>query len=188
MTVDFNQSDVVLRIQYLADGKQVEFYIPFPIFSPNDVEVYTNAVLQTDTYDIPWPEQQGRFRAIFLSPPAAGSTIILRRCMEITRNSRFQESGRLSAKALNTEFDYVAAALQQVYAESARAIRLNPTDEEAALLLPVREERTNKALVFDSQGNTSVSAMPRQLSDISEDSHFKHFTAEQEAKRTGCGN
>src|SRR4249920_226619 len=102
MTVDSKQSATILRIQYVADGKQVEFYIPFTIFSPNDVKVYTNAVLQTDTYYIPWPEQQGRSRAIFLSPPAVGSTIILRRCMEITRNSRFQESGRLSAKALNT--------------------------------------------------------------------------------------
>ena len=37
--------------------------------------------------------------------------------MEITRISRFQDSAKPSAKALNTEFDYVAAALQQVQAE-----------------------------------------------------------------------
>ena len=105
--------------------------------------------------------------------------------MEITRISRFQNSGKLSAKALNTEFDYVAAALQQMQAESARVIRLNPTDGEAALLLPVKEERSNKALVFDDQGNSDVCALPRQLSDISEDSRFRHFTAEQQTKLDG---
>jgi hypothetical protein len=76
--------------------------------------------------------------------------------MTIARNSAFQECGRLSAKALNTEFDYIAAALQEVYAESARAIHLHPTDADAALLLPGKEERANKALVFDSQGNQGV--------------------------------
>jgi hypothetical protein len=33
---------------------------------------------------------------------------------------------------------------------------LHPTDVDAALLLPGKEERANKALVFDSQGNPGV--------------------------------
>jgi hypothetical protein len=48
--VDCNQSGPVLRIKYLADGNQTEFYIPFKIFSPNDVEVYVDSQLETDSY------------------------------------------------------------------------------------------------------------------------------------------
>jgi hypothetical protein len=44
--VDPNQSGPVLRIKYLADGNQTEFYIPFKIFSPNDVEVYVDSQLE----------------------------------------------------------------------------------------------------------------------------------------------
>ena len=49
---DSNQSGPVLRIKYLADGNQTEFYIPFRIFSPNDVEVYLDSYLQSDSYYI----------------------------------------------------------------------------------------------------------------------------------------
>ncbi len=48
--VDSSQSGPVLRIKYLADGNQTEFYIPFKIFSPNDVEVYLDSHLQADSY------------------------------------------------------------------------------------------------------------------------------------------
>jgi hypothetical protein len=50
---DSNQSGPVLRIRYLGDGHQTEFYIPFKIFTPNDVEVYVDSHLETDSKAYP---------------------------------------------------------------------------------------------------------------------------------------
>ena len=194
------------RIQYIADGKQVEFYIPFTIFSPSDVEVYTNSVLQTDTYSIPWPEQQGRFRVKYSGPArtigaswqqmpprsvsvciAAGSGFdhhpsavhgnhpyLALSGLGKTERKGAQHGIRLRRRRITTSAGRIGASYTP-----------EPDRWEAALLLPVKEERANKALVFDDQGNSDVCALPRQLSDISEDSRFRHFTAEQQTKLDG---
>jgi hypothetical protein len=46
---DSNQSGPVLRIRYLGDGNQTDFYIPIKIFSPNDVK-YTLTLTWKQTH------------------------------------------------------------------------------------------------------------------------------------------
>jgi hypothetical protein len=54
---DSNQSGPVLRIRYLRDSNQTEFYIPFKIFTPNDVDVYVDSHLEADSYYVRWPPE-----------------------------------------------------------------------------------------------------------------------------------
>ena len=80
--VDSNQPGPVLRVKYRGDGKQTEFYIPFRIFSPNDVEVYVDSNLETDSYYIRWPQNDDQqFSVVFLAPPPDNLTITIRRLM-----------------------------------------------------------------------------------------------------------
>ncbi|QNT69881.1 hypothetical protein [Defluviicoccus vanus] len=123
----------------------------------------------------------------FSEPPAAGSTLTLRRRIVIQRTTDFQESGELRARVLNYELDYLTAALQQVEDATERSVRLLPADADASLTLPMKSDRAGKTLSFDAEGNVTVatvsaSAVMQSLDDIAAGVTNQHFTTADKAK------
>jgi hypothetical protein len=147
---------VPLRQTYVGDGVQRAFAFPFPIFADEDVEVHLGAARQVTGYGVSGAGVTAGGTVTFDTPPEAGLRITLRRRLPVERLTDFLESGRLPALALNEEFDYLTACLQQVSEDGAQALRYGPTDLPASTLLPDRDQRTNRVLAFDGSGNPTV--------------------------------
>jgi len=151
--------DVAPRVHYVADGAQTVFIYPFPVFETADLEVRLDGVVQYDGFIITGAGESGGGRVVFAVPPAAGRQLLMRRVMVIERVTDFQPNGVLRAKTLNDEMDRQVASLQEMREGLAGAIRTDPGDLPATLVLPARNGRANRLLGFDSVGN--VTALPR---------------------------
>src|SRR5690349_22260682 len=148
--------DVAPRVQYLADGAQVGFTYPFPIFHAEDLEVRLDGVVLAGGYQITGAGISEGGSVVFDTPPAAGCRVTLRRNLAVARTSDFQENGILRARTLNDELDYQVAALQEVKEDLSNALRLDPSEVGGAATLPLREARANRLLGFDSTGAVTV--------------------------------
>lgn len=178
------------RIQYIGDGLRREFLFPFLIFNEGDLEVYVADALQTSGFTVSGAGQESGGSIVFSIPPVNGSLVTLRRQLVLQRTSAFQESGQFRAKVLNSELNYVTAALQQLSAETERCIRLNATDVDAPLILPNAATRAGQAIAFDAEGALttrtfaplSAAAAWNTLDDVPEGASRKHFLAMDQAK------
>ena len=148
----------VPRVQYTADGRQTAFTYPFPIFASEDLEIYLGAALQQAGFAVDGAGATAGGTVTFTTAPAAGTIVTLSRRVPIERVTDFQESGPLSALALNTELDTLTACLQQVAGDQALMLRYPDTDLPASAELPGRATRANRLLSFDGAGNPTVTA------------------------------
>ena len=144
------------RVQYVADGALAAFAFPFPVFVVGDLQVFLGAALQSTGYTVAGVGATAGGTVTFTIPPAAGTSVTLRRRVPIERTSDFLESGPLPASTLNKEFDVLTAGLQQVAGDQELMLRYADTDLPASPVLPGRAVRAGKLLAFDSTGNPSV--------------------------------
>lgn len=144
------------RIQYVADGEQAEFVYPFPVFEAEDLDVYRNAARIAEGYSVEGVGQSEGGRIVFQSAPAAGERVTIRRKMRIRRMSDFLQGSDMRADSFNDEFDRLTAIAQDLSDALDRTI-LAPVHEDAgAFVLPSRDARRNKALVFNESGDLTV--------------------------------
>ncbi|MDV7341774.1 hypothetical protein RYZ26_19390 [Terasakiella sp. A23] len=139
--------------QETGDAIQTEFIYLFPIFKEGDLEVYLDDALQTTGYSVAGAGQSAGGSVTFDTPPQAGVVVTLRRRLVIERTSDFAEGGAFHAHVINQELDYLVAVAQQNADDLNRSVLLNPTDADAALVLPSKEDRTDKTLAFDGNGS-----------------------------------
>ena len=118
--------DIAPRVQYLADGTQVSFTYPFPIFAAADLEIRLDGLVLASGYSVTGAGASEGGSVVLDAPPAAGCRVTLRRNLAVARTSDFQENGILLARTLNDELDYQVAALQEVKEELGSALRLDP--------------------------------------------------------------
>ena len=144
------------RVQYVADGHQTAYPFPFPIFASEDLAVHLGAALQSTGFTVSGSGVTAGGTATFATAPAAGTIVTLTRRVPIERVTDFQESGPLSALALNTELDVLTACLQQVAGDQQAMLHYADTDLPAAAELPGRTVRSGQLLGFDGSGNPTV--------------------------------
>lgn len=152
--------DISPRIQYTGDGSQVAFTYPFPIFVDADIEAFedtTQKTLTTD-YTVSGAGDSAGGTVTFVTAPASGVVVTLKRNIAIARTSDFQESGEFRAKVINDELDTLTATQQQIETDQERSLRLAPTDSfNASMEIPAKASRASKVLGFDSGGDPVVS-------------------------------
>jgi len=104
------------RIQYTADGVQTVFTYPFPIFKDTDIDVYEDATLKTMTtdYTVVGAGNVSGGTITFVTPPANGVVVTLRRNLTIQRTSDYLVPDDFRAKLINYELDHHTAVLQQI--------------------------------------------------------------------------
>ncbi|MEI6559987.1 MAG: glycosyl hydrolase family 28-related protein [Rhodospirillaceae bacterium] len=146
------------RVQYLADGRQTAFPFPFPIFASEDLVVHLGAALRQTGFTVSGSGVTAGGTVSFATAPPGGTPVTLTRRIPIERVSDFQESGPLSALALNTELDVLTACLQQVAADQGAMLHYADTDLPAASELPGRAARAGQLLGFDGGGAPTVMA------------------------------
>ncbi|MGB0670028.1 MAG: hypothetical protein ACPGNT_00905 [Rhodospirillales bacterium] len=148
------------RIQYAGNDVQTQFTYPFPIFATSDLLVYLDTTLLTegDDYTVAGAGDSAGGSITCTTAPATGETVTLLRQSIIERTSDFQEAGEFRAKVLNDDLDRIVAALQEVSIEASRGLKLSPTDTTETLELPIKADRIDKVLTFDTNGDPSVLA------------------------------
>jgi microcystin-dependent protein len=145
-------NDVSPRIQYRGDGVQAEFVFPFPIFADGDLEVYLGDSLEASGFTIAGAGETAGGSVTFISAPADGAVVTLRRNITIARTSDFQTSGAFRADTVNTELDTLTAIDQEAAETLARTLRAAVTDPAGDMELPSAAARADKLLGFDSDG------------------------------------
>ena len=144
------------RAQYVADGHQTVFPFPFPIFASEDLAVHLGAALQSTGFTVSGSGVTAGGAVAFAGAPAAGTVVTLGRRVPIERVTDFQESGPLSALALNTELDVLTACLQQLAGDQQAMLHYADTDLPASSELPGRAARAGQLLGFDGAGAPTV--------------------------------
>lgn len=181
--------NLLCRTQYICDGERTAFDFTFAVFEPNDIEVWIDDAAVSQGFAVQGVRETDGGRVVFQAPPAAGSRLTLQRRLVIARETDFQHGGILRSDALNDELDRIIAMLQQLDADTSRAVRLHVSDDAAELRLPVKASRAGQVLAFDIDGNLttlaaqlSASASCPDLDAIPEGAINKHFTAAQKHK------
>ncbi len=149
--------NVTPRIRYEADGTNTEFQYPFAIFEDSDIQIYIDDQLQTSGYTVSGAGDSEGGIVTFDTAPAASSIITLLRNLDIERQSYFPEGGVLRSRALNHEFDYLTACLQQIAESLNRTILFPPyVGEGLETVLPLPSP--NKAILWDESGTKLVNS------------------------------
>lgn len=144
------------RVQYVGDGAQKSFSYPFPVFAAADLEVWLDAARQTTGFTVSGAGDTAGGGVTFSTAPANGVAVTLRRRLAVERITDFLESGPLSARSLNREFDVLTAALQQTAGDQQLMLHYADTDLPASAQLPLRAARAGKLLGFDEAGAPAV--------------------------------
>jgi len=153
MTEHIKMPDVSPIVRYNADGAQTSFTYPFPIFASEDLAVYVGGAKQSSGYDISGAGSTSGGSVTFDSAPDDGAIVTLARELPLERLTDFLEGGDFSANAINTELDFLIAALQQVSRQNDTMLRYGEHETPASTELPAKALRANKALGFDGSGN-----------------------------------
>ena len=161
MTEHIKIGNVTPRIQFIGNGISQHFFYPFAIFMEKDLEVYLNDVKIDSGFTVSGAGSSVGGTVTFSAAPGVGVIVTLRRSLAIQRMTDFQESGDFRAATLNDELDYQTAALQNLAADAAMAVRVSQTDQPVSLVLPKKAERAGKILGFDHNGAVEARALPQ---------------------------
>jgi len=153
MTTHIKMPATVPLITYVCNGTQTDFDFPFPIFASSDLLVKFDGAEQVSGYTITGAGDTNGGSVTFDSAPAMDTILTLERLLPIERMTDFLEGGDFSADAINTELDYLVAAVQQVARENDTALRFDDTEITVQKVLPSLINRRNKGLGFDGNGN-----------------------------------
>lgn len=145
--------DITPIVRYLADGVQTVFTYPFPIFASEDLKIYINGAPQIGGFDIAGAGITAGGTVTFDTAPPEDSIVTLARVLPLERLTDFIEGGDFSANAINTELDFLTAALQQVSRENELMLKYGDFEAPGLSELPAKTIRKNKALGFDGDGN-----------------------------------
>ena len=154
MTIDISNNNP--RVSYsVAQGvTQTSFAVPFEFFEDSDVKVYVDGNLQIITTNYTISGGDGSTGTINMSVTGAsgGSTVVLIREITIERTTDFTAGADINRAALNTQLDILTGIAADTALRADRSIQLSDFDE-GELVLPVKADRLNKFIAFDSNGD-----------------------------------
>ena len=148
--------DIAPIVRYVANGSQTDFAYPFPIFASEDLSITINDVVQSAGFSVSGSGETGGGTVSFDTAPTEDSVLIIRRDVPLERMTDFIESGDFSAKALNSELDYLMAGMQQVARAQDSMLRFPDHELEAQGQLPDKDMRAGRALAFDEKGDPII--------------------------------
>ncbi len=140
-------------VRYVSDGTQTTYSYGFPIFASEDLRISLNGAQQSSGFSITGTGETAGGTVIFDNAPASNTVITIARDLPIERITDYLESGDFSASSINSELDYIIAALQQVNRENDTMLRYSDNEAPSNVELPERSIRSNKALGFDTNGD-----------------------------------
>lgn len=153
MTEHIKMPAVQPLVRYVANGAQIDFEYPFPIFASEDMAVYFDGARQYSGFDVSdVGETEGGLVAFDIAP-TNGIIVTLERRLPLERVTDFLEGGDFSAQAINNELDYLTGSIQQIDRDLSPMLRYSDHEAPGNVELPERATRVNKALGFDGNGD-----------------------------------
>ena len=157
-------STLTIKNSYNADGSVTAFNYTFKITNEDDIEVITRTSAGTETvkvlttdYTVSGVGNAGGGTVTFVTAPASGLTVILRRDTPQTQGLDLIENDPLPANSLEDAFDKLTSITQELQEENDRSIKLSRTNTMTSTEFTVgASDRANKILAFDSAGEISV--------------------------------
>jgi len=148
-------SDVTRRVVYTGSAGTGPYSFTFEILANTDILVYKNTTLLTLTTNYTVTINSNGTGYVTLTSAATSSdniTIVGDRAIQ--RATDFVTGGDLFANTLNDEFDSLVIFAQQVDEKADRSLKAPVTDPtDVNMVLPLKANRSNKYLGFDSDGN-----------------------------------
>jgi hypothetical protein len=153
MTEHIKMPAVLPLVRYVANGSQLSFQYPFPIFASEDLSIYFDGAKQYNSFDVSDAGKTSGGLVTFDLAPSNGIVVTLERRLPLERITDFLEGGDFSAQAINNELDYLTASMQQVDRDLSPMLRYSDHETPGNVELPSRILRSNKALGFDGNGD-----------------------------------
>lgn len=115
-----NQTPYII---YNANGITTVFPFEFYIINAGDITATINGEPVTSGYTVSGAGNVGGGDVIFLTPPAAGSVVMLERIVPTYRLTDYQDNGDLLADTVNKDFDRLWMAIQRSFIYLGLALR-----------------------------------------------------------------
>jgi hypothetical protein len=155
--------------QYVSTAGQTDFVFTFMIFETENIKVYVNSILKTETVDYVVRKADGGVinaiddlpmlggKIVFNSGLSLDDAVSISREIDPERISGFSVAGEFRANTVNGEYTKLFAIQQEFKRDLDRAVRLNDYDASGGnTFLP--ENRAGKYLAFDQSNNLIVSS------------------------------
>ena len=152
------------KAQFTGNTGLGPFAFTFNILAATDVRVIKNATTLTITSEYTVSINADGTGSITLTGSGNGTalntsdvlTIIGNR--QLARTSDYVQGGNLFAGALNEDLDSVVIMMQQLDEKVSRTLRVQPGDIGENLLMPRKNDRAEKVLSFDTEGNPTATS------------------------------
>lgn len=105
-----NQTPYII---YNANGLTTVFPFEFYVISASDIQVTFNGVEITTGYSVSGVGNTGGGDVTFITPPAAGTVVMIERVVPTFRLTDYQDNGDLLADTVNKDFDRLWMAIQR---------------------------------------------------------------------------
>lgn len=145
----------------IGNGSTTYFAHSFTVLDEDDlvVEQESSGVITPQTLGVHYTLTgvgSGSGSVTFTAAPASGVIVRRYRKTSLQRTTDYQENGDLQAQTLNTDFDRIWLAMQEIDGDTGRALRV-PVGEDIDEL-PAAADRVGKLLGFGTDGAPVLSA------------------------------
>jgi hypothetical protein len=113
---------------YIGNGSNKVFVYPFRIIVATDIKVYVDDVLQASGYSVSAVGNPAGGNVTFTTAPINGAQVVLRRETELSRDTDYTEGGALRAETLDSDFDRIWMAIQDVEASNDTTVVTQESD------------------------------------------------------------
>ncbi|RYA96387.1 phage tail fiber protein, partial [Enterobacter cloacae complex sp. 742-ADZ3-9B] len=115
-----NQTPYII---YNANGLTTVFPFEFYIINAGDIQVSINGTPVSSGYSVSGVGNVTGGDVIFITPPAAGTVVMLERVVPTYRLTDYQDNGDLLADTVNKDFDRLWMAIQRSFIYLGLALR-----------------------------------------------------------------
>lgn len=138
---------------YTANGITTVFALAAKTYIAADLKVYLNGVLQTGGYTVSGYGNDAGVSVTFSSAPTSGTTVLLRRELELSRTTDYPFGGNLSSDVLDVDQDRQTMMMQQIDADISSAATF-PDAYSGSTLMPLPTPET--VIGWDSGGSQLI--------------------------------
>ncbi|MDR6297776.1 phage tail fiber domain-containing protein [Pantoea dispersa] len=109
---------------YIANGSTTQFAYTFYLLFATDLQVYVGGELQqlNNAYTVTGVGNSQGGNVIFITAPANGLEVLIKRATPYTRQTDYADNGDLLADVVNDDFDRIWLALQEINANFSSSI------------------------------------------------------------------
>ncbi|MDL2291287.1 hypothetical protein LJC09_04205 [Desulfovibrio sp. OttesenSCG-928-F20] len=128
-------SSQTTKTVYIPDGVAVRYAVPFPLFSPQDLECWQVDAAGNETaisnFTVEGFGTQSGVYARFAAPPAAGTSLVIRRSTRQVQESAYPEGGKFPSAVVENDLDRIVGMIQELDEAVERSLKVNVSEEKA---------------------------------------------------------